>query len=962
MKKYLIALAAIATIAGGIFVGPLAADAIAVSWDRPIAGRINPLYILDTVYANVFNATSTTAASNFTLASTSQLSVFKNAYFGGTATSSFSSTGALSLGSPLGVGSGGTGLTSISNGELFYGSSTPNTLAQPSGSGANILFWDNTNSRLGIGTAAPSTLLHVNGTSLLAGTVEMSTTITSGNLGINGIAGTAHITTAPYLIEGSAGVGYRVILGGGTTATVQTAGDNYAAVLIPKTILAEATSGNHPILSALAIRPLNVTSGVATVSTTSTLFIEDAATTTTASGGNFSLYVLHGNSWLNGNVTTNGTLVLPLLKAAAGTFLAVDASGNVIATSTPAVGGSGTVTSVQLSTPNSTLTLGGTNPVTTSGTIQADINLAHANIFSALQSFLNSSTTLASNTGTNWFGKTATTTINADGNGSIVVPSAGSITSAVLGTPAGTFLAADPNGKLIATGTPSGGVTGSGVSGQVSFWSGTTAQSGDTNFVWDNTNKFLGVGSTTPSATLSVSNSSGSALSRLFSVSSSTGAAILDVLGGGNIGIGTTSPFAQLSIQNIPDVVTMASSSVWSTAGTYTWTAPANAAYVVVQAWGGGGGGGSCSAGCGQAGSGGGAGAFVGSTTIDVMGGVNYTLIVGGGGVGGSTTVAGTGGTGYAAGGSGVTGGGSNAGGGGGGSSSFNGPKMIAAGGGGAGYVGDAGQGASGTSGGTGGAGNGTGGAGGGGAGATVGGNGSGTTAGPGGTAASATSGTNGNGFFASSVGGGGGSSAGATGNGANATTITGATGSGGATAGNNGNPSDSGGGGTGVNSNPHVGGNGGIPGGGGGGGVVSAGGTGGGGRVIITTYVYATATKPSLVIQNIINGFNYIIEEIDQFGHLFTGGPSPLCSTGCTSASGDDRTIYAITNAAETTFTILYANAWSKTPWCFVADDAGISGSASSTLTSVTVTLSSLITASHRVGLICQASSNAPY
>ena len=47
----------------------------------------------------------------------------------------------------------------------------------------------------------------------------------------------------------------------------------------------------------------------------------------------------------------------------------------------------GTVTSVTLATPSSTLTLGGTNPVTTSGTINADINLTHANTWTGQQIF-----------------------------------------------------------------------------------------------------------------------------------------------------------------------------------------------------------------------------------------------------------------------------------------------------------------------------------------------------------------------------------------------------------------------------------------------------------------------------------------------------------------------------------------------------------------------------------------------
>ncbi len=75
---------------------------------------------------------------------------------------------------------------------------------------------------------------------------------------------------------------------------------------------------------------------------------------------------------------------------------------------------SGTVTSVGLSSTNSTLIIGST-PVTTSGTITADLNFAHGNTWTALQQFNgNASTTIFSNYGTEYIGGTATTTINGN--------------------------------------------------------------------------------------------------------------------------------------------------------------------------------------------------------------------------------------------------------------------------------------------------------------------------------------------------------------------------------------------------------------------------------------------------------------------------------------------------------------------------------------------------------------------
>lgn len=49
-----------------------------------------------------------------------------------------------------------------------------------------------------------------------------------------------------------------------------------------------------------------------------------------------------------------------------------------------------------------------------------------------------------------------------------------------------------------------GGITGSGAAGQATFWTGASAISGDNTFFWDNTNKRLGLGTTTPGVRLDV--------------------------------------------------------------------------------------------------------------------------------------------------------------------------------------------------------------------------------------------------------------------------------------------------------------------------------------------------------------------------------------------------------------------------------------------------------------------------
>lgn len=86
--------------------------------------------------------------------------------------------------------------------------------------------------------------------------------------------------------------------------------------------------------------------------------------------------------------------------------LSIGVAGNNLNYSESA-GTNGTVTSITAATPNASLTLGGTNPITTSGTINFDLNLAHSNTWSVLQTFGNSSTTIASFTyasSTQYFG------------------------------------------------------------------------------------------------------------------------------------------------------------------------------------------------------------------------------------------------------------------------------------------------------------------------------------------------------------------------------------------------------------------------------------------------------------------------------------------------------------------------------------------------------------------------------
>ncbi len=104
------------------------------------------------------------------------------------------------------------------------------------------------------------------------------------------------------------------------------------------------------------------------------------------------------------------------------------------------------------------------------------------------------------------------------------------------------------NGTCLTSGSlPSVGGTGA-----VQYANG-TAFAGNLKHFWDNTNEWLGIGTTTPWGRLSVQGEYGSQ-AKLFDVASSTNAngsatsSLFTILANGNVGIATTSPYTKLSV------------------------------------------------------------------------------------------------------------------------------------------------------------------------------------------------------------------------------------------------------------------------------------------------------------------------------------------------------------------------------------------------------------------------------
>lgn len=236
------------------------------------------------------------------------------------------------------------------------------------------------------------------------------------------------------------------------------------------------------------------------------------------------------NSAGNVSLTGGSNLTLAALGVPAGSFIAVDPTGKVIATTTPS-GGSGTVTSVAASVP-SFLSISG-SPVTTSGTLAISY----------------SGTALpVANGGTGQTTFTASQLLYGNGMGAF----------SSVGTTTPTF-GLGLTGSNITTISNSAGASSfsiatsslyTGTTGQFPYFSGTNTITA-TSSIFIGADGKLGIGTTTPFSQLSVSTTAQQAGTlRLFTVASTTQASLFTVFGNGLTGVGTTTPGTLFSIGN----------------------------------------------------------------------------------------------------------------------------------------------------------------------------------------------------------------------------------------------------------------------------------------------------------------------------------------------------------------------------------------------------------------------------
>lgn len=400
----------------------------------------------------------------------------------------------------ISFGSAAQGFLQQSAGEVLLNAAVANTgsiaLRTNSGSGEQERISINNNGNIGLGTTTPWGLLSVNGNALASGVPQFvvgSSTGTdlivtqSGNVGIGttnpsalldvtGNVSGAAVTNAIFGNSGGSGVN-------NTAATIYiSANDNVArSSYLESIITGGATNGQALAFGVSA----NSASPVERMRITSTGLV-GIGTTSPAT-----LLSLAGSSGIFASTTATSTFFgggINLVTAAGNT--GCFAVNNVCISGG---GGSGTVTSVTLASPSNSITCGGTNPITTSGTINCDLNLTNPNIWSGLQTFGNASSTLFSST-------YASSTQGFFGT--LTIPS--------LGIPAGQFAAYSPTGQLIGTTTPL--LTLTGTAGQVAYFSGTNTAVGTSSIFINTTSGNIGIGSTTPGSIFSIG---GSAISSM---------------------------------------------------------------------------------------------------------------------------------------------------------------------------------------------------------------------------------------------------------------------------------------------------------------------------------------------------------------------------------------------------------------------------------------------------------------
>lgn len=153
--------------------------------------------------------------------------------------------------------------------------------------------------RVGIGTLTPTDQLHVATGAAVLNQISTHTTATSANFytGSDGTANGASSTT-PYLFGGASSVAFRIGINGASATNIPV-NNSYSTLVVASSVIGEEASGTHGFIGSAVFKPPTISSGVATVTNTSTVYITDAPSAT-VTGSNSSL-------WVGAGITRFGT-------------------------------------------------------------------------------------------------------------------------------------------------------------------------------------------------------------------------------------------------------------------------------------------------------------------------------------------------------------------------------------------------------------------------------------------------------------------------------------------------------------------------------------------------------------------------------------------------------------------------------------------------------------------------------
>lgn len=427
---------------------------------------------------NLAHSNAWTVLQSFALASTSQLSVFNKAYFGGTATTTIDSTGNITIPSGSGLFNTGRsdGCASWSSGQL---TSLGTACGTSSGGITSITLGGGLDGASPITTTGTitaqvgtSTVPNVSGIAYWTGNATPST--------LGTVATTTFTPSAEFTVGGTIGA---FVGGANSSLTLATNGIAYSKLVQAgaNTILGNPTGATANV-QAFATSSL----GIAISDTTGTLLVPRGGTGQVSFTSGNLLYG-SGSGAIQNVATSSATCTSAsgitcsahtVVGSVAPTFALSAIPNSSLANSTISGIALGSTLGA-LSATNATLTFSGSYTGAAAQTV--GLNLANPNAWTGLQQFnANASTTQLSVYTKAYFGGTATTTIDSTGN--IVIPSGSGLTNTGRSDGCATWSSAVLTSTGVACGSGGGGggdpflhpIAGSSATSTLIFSIGTT--------------------------------------------------------------------------------------------------------------------------------------------------------------------------------------------------------------------------------------------------------------------------------------------------------------------------------------------------------------------------------------------------------------------------------------------------------------------------------------------------------